>query len=138
MNVSGYIFFLHGGIQFNTFASYIFYVRSNMSHSPSAAICHTATKCNGILGGRFNLYYHPKNICLSGCGPTEKKKKKKKKKKERHYFRSSPHTLSASQVVCSWLGTSTAEKPSGVESSTTTLHSCVCRRGSELFQIKLL
>jgi len=63
---------------------------------------------------------------------------KKKKERERHYFQSSPHTLSASQVVCSWLGTSTAEKPSGVENSTTTLHSCVCRRGSELFQIKLL
>jgi len=35
-----------------------------VSDCPSAAICHTATKCNGILAGRFNLYCHTANICL--------------------------------------------------------------------------
>ena len=34
-----------------------------------AAICHTATKCNGILAGRFNLYCCT-NICLWHHGPT--------------------------------------------------------------------
>ena len=29
-----------------------------LSDGPSAAICHTATKCNRILAGRFNLYCH--------------------------------------------------------------------------------
>ena len=29
-----------------------------LSDCPSAAIRHTATKCNGILVGRFNLYCH--------------------------------------------------------------------------------
>ena len=29
-----------------------------LSDCPSAAICPMATKCNGILAGRFNLYYH--------------------------------------------------------------------------------
>ena len=46
-----------------------FHVRSILSDCPSAAICHMATKCNGILVGRFNLYYHPTNICLWHCGP---------------------------------------------------------------------
>ena len=31
---------------------------------PSAAICHTATKCNRTLLGGFNLYCHITNICL--------------------------------------------------------------------------
>ena len=31
---------------------------TTLSHCPSAAICHTATKCNGILVRRFNLYCH--------------------------------------------------------------------------------
>jgi len=30
----------------------------------SAAICHTATTCNGILVGKFNLYCHTTNIHL--------------------------------------------------------------------------
>jgi hypothetical protein len=30
----------------------------------SAVICPTATKFNGILVGRFNLYCHITNICL--------------------------------------------------------------------------
>jgi len=29
-----------------------------LSDCPSAAICHVATKCNGTLVRRFNLYYH--------------------------------------------------------------------------------
>ena len=37
-----------------------------LSDFPSAAICHTATKCNGILVGRFNLYFRATNICLRG------------------------------------------------------------------------
>jgi len=35
-----------------------------LSGCPSAAICYTTTKCNGILVGRFNLYCHSTNICL--------------------------------------------------------------------------
>jgi len=41
-----------------------------LSNCPSAAICHTATKCNGIPVGRFNLYCHTTNICLWCHGPT--------------------------------------------------------------------
>ena len=39
-------FFLHGRIQFHTFASYTFCVRR---HFVSAAICSAATECKGIL-----------------------------------------------------------------------------------------
>ena len=35
-----------------------------LSECPSAAIYQTATKCNGILVGRFNLYCHTTNISL--------------------------------------------------------------------------
>ena len=43
-------FFPHGGIQCHTFVS---------SALPcQTPLCHTATKCNGILVGRFYLYYH--------------------------------------------------------------------------------
>jgi len=35
-----------------------------------AAICHTATKCNGILVERFNLYRHITNILLWCLGQT--------------------------------------------------------------------
>lgn len=49
---------------------------------------------------------------------------------------------SASLAVCSWVSTASAETHSQVESSRhsapAALHSCVCRRGSEVFQIKLL
>ena len=34
---------------------------------PSAAICHIATKCNGILVGRDNLYYCATTVCLWHC-----------------------------------------------------------------------
>ena len=46
----------------------ILWVFSNLSNSMilsdclSAALCHTATKRNGILGGRFSLYRHTTNI----------------------------------------------------------------------------
>ena len=35
-----------------------------LSDCPFPAISHTTTKCNGILGGRFNLHCHTTNICL--------------------------------------------------------------------------
>ena len=35
-----------------------------LSDCPFAANCCTATKCNGILVGRFNLYCYTTNICL--------------------------------------------------------------------------
>ena len=35
-----------------------------LSSCPCAPICHMATKCNGILVGRFNLYCHTTNIYL--------------------------------------------------------------------------
>ena len=41
-----------------------------LSDCPSAVICHTATKCNGILAGRFNLYCHITNIRHLHRGPT--------------------------------------------------------------------
>ena len=40
-----------------------------LSDCPSAAIYHTATICNGILAGRFNLCCHTTNIHLWHCGP---------------------------------------------------------------------
>ena len=41
-----------------------------LSNCPSAAICHTETKCSGILVRRFNPYCHTTNIHLWYCGPT--------------------------------------------------------------------
>ena len=40
------------------------------SCSLSAAICCTAAKCNGILVGRFNLYFYTTNIHLWHTEPT--------------------------------------------------------------------
>jgi len=37
---------------------------SILSDCPSATICHMATKCNGILVGRFSNYWHTTNIHL--------------------------------------------------------------------------
>jgi len=54
-----------------------------LSDCPSAAVCHTATTCNRMLVGRFNLYCHPTIIILCCCGPAIQNKK--------HYFQSSPH-----------------------------------------------
>jgi len=39
-----------------------FHARSVLSDCPSAAICHIATTCHGILVGRFNLYCHSTNM----------------------------------------------------------------------------
>ena len=44
-----------------------------LSDCPSAAICHTARNCNGILVGRFNFYCHPTYIHLWCHGSIEKK-----------------------------------------------------------------
>jgi len=40
------------------------------SGCPSAAICHTATKCNGLSFGRFSLYCHIISIHLCHNGPS--------------------------------------------------------------------
>ena len=53
-------FFLHGGLQWYTFASYTLPCKT--------VICCTATKCTGILVGRFSLYCHTTNIRLWGHG----------------------------------------------------------------------
>ena len=49
-------------------------IRTSMSDTivsdcPSAAICHMAKKCHGLLVGRFNLNCHTTNIQLWRCGP---------------------------------------------------------------------
>ena len=52
-------FSLHGGIHWQTFASYTLPCQmSFLSDCPSATICHTATTQNRILVGRFKLYCH--------------------------------------------------------------------------------
>ena len=56
-----------------------------LSDSCSATICHTASKCSGLLVGRFNLYCHTTTICLFCCGATSWNR--------RHYFQSSPHKM---------------------------------------------
>ena len=50
-------------------ASYLYLTCTSMSDAilsdcPSAASCCMATKCNGILVGRFCLYHHTTNIHL--------------------------------------------------------------------------
>jgi len=56
-----------------------------LSDCPSAAICHTATKRNRMLVGRFILYSHTTNIHLWCCGPTWLNR--------RHYLQSSPPSI---------------------------------------------
>ena len=56
-----------------------------LSDCPSDAICHTATTCNGILVGRFNLYCCATNIHLWCPGLTSYNR--------RHYFWSSFHKI---------------------------------------------
>ena len=63
-------FFPHEGIQWHTFASYALLCQTSFCQYPSTAICHMATKCNGMLVGRFNLYYHTTNIHLWRCRST--------------------------------------------------------------------
>ena len=67
INASGCQFFLHGGIQHLCFTSMSEAISSDFL---SAAICHVATKCNGILVGKFNLYCHTTNIHFQNHGPT--------------------------------------------------------------------
>ena len=59
-------FFAHGGIQFHIHTSIWDTIASDCA---SAAICHTATTCNGILVGRFSPYCHITTICLWHIGP---------------------------------------------------------------------
>ena len=60
------------------------------SDCSSAAICHMATKYNGILVGRFNLYCHTTNIYLWCYGP--------KYWNRRHYFQISPYVMPGALV----------------------------------------
>jgi len=51
------------------FITHLYFIHALMSDTvlsdcPSAALCHTATTCNGILVGRFSLYCCTPNICL--------------------------------------------------------------------------
>ena len=56
--------------------AHLCFIHSSMSDAilsdcPCAAICHTATTCNGILAGGFHLYCHTTNICPWCWRPTE-------------------------------------------------------------------
>jgi len=105
MNVSGCHFFLNEECSGTSFSDAI------LSGCPFAAVCATATTCNGILAGRFTLYCHTTNICLWHLGPTEYSRK--------HYLQSSTHKLggasfgafslncgkafsSAARILCVW------------------------------------
>jgi len=57
-------YYLHGEFQFHTFASSASTSGTIASECPSAAICQTAAKWNGILVRWLNLYCHTTNICL--------------------------------------------------------------------------
>ena len=62
------------GCNFSTWRNsitHLCFIRTSMSDCPSAVICRTATKFNGILVGRFNLYCHINNIHLWHRGPTK-------------------------------------------------------------------
>jgi len=69
-NVNECHFLLCGGVQWYTFASYTFPCQMPfcLTGPPFAAICHMATKCNGILVGRPSLYCLSTNICIWCCG----------------------------------------------------------------------
>ena len=62
-----------------------------LSHCPSAAICCTATTCNGILVGGLNLYFHITDICLWHCGPASQNR--------RQYLQSSPRTQATAKTI---------------------------------------
>ena len=64
MNVSGCNFFCMA--EFNPTPLF----HAFLSDCPSAATCHMATKCKGILVGRFHLHCHTINFRLLCCGPT--------------------------------------------------------------------
>ena len=67
------------GVIFSTWRNsviYLCFVHTSMSDiilsdCLSAANCHVATTCNGILVGRFNLYCHITNIHFWYCGPKQ-------------------------------------------------------------------
>jgi len=70
MNVSGCHF-----SAWRNLVTHLCFIHTSMSDiiltgCPSATICHTATKCHGIVVGMFSLYCHTTTICLWGCGPT--------------------------------------------------------------------
>ena len=73
-------FFLHGGIRFHPFAPYTLPCQTPLSDCPSAACCHTATKCNRTLVGRFSSYCHTTSSHLWHYGPTSQTR--------RHYIQS--------------------------------------------------
>jgi len=61
----GAVFFPRGGSQFHMLAPHTLpFKMAFLSDCPSATTCHTATKRNGILAGRFHLYCHTTNIHL--------------------------------------------------------------------------
>ena len=69
MNDSGCVFILYRGIQWHSF------IHTSMSYAilsdcSSAAICHTAPTCNGILVGRFSPTAIPPPSALWWHGPT--------------------------------------------------------------------
>jgi len=45
---------------------------SDFVRMPPAVICHTATKCNRIFVGRFNLFCLTTSLCLWCCGQHNK------------------------------------------------------------------
>ena len=70
INIQHAQFFPHEGLRWCIFALiYTSMSDAISSDCPSAAISHPATKCSGILVGRFILYCHIINICLRHCGP---------------------------------------------------------------------
>ena len=55
--------------------SHLCFIHTSMSDAfvsdcPSAAVWQTATKCNGILVGMLNFYFHATNSCCQLHGPT--------------------------------------------------------------------
>ena len=61
-------FFPHGKVQWHTFCFLCTSMSdTTLSECTDTAVCYMATKQNGKLPGRCNLYYHKTNICLSHC-----------------------------------------------------------------------
>ena len=64
MNINGCHFFPMAEFNGMPLLHMYFKSASILSDCPSAAICHMAKKCNGILVGRFILYCRTTNIHL--------------------------------------------------------------------------
>ena len=64
MDVSGCYFFCMEKFNSTPLLHMHFHSDAILSDCSSAAISHTATKCNGILVGRFSLYCHTTIMCL--------------------------------------------------------------------------